>query len=360
MESLLAMAVDRGASDLHLKAGQPPVLRIDGKVRFTEFATLGSDEIRDLALAVMDERERHELAERGSSDFSYALASGDRFRINVFRQRGDTSVAARAVRRQIPDFESLHLPTKVLEGLCQASQGLIVFAGVTGSGKSTSIASCLDYINRRRRCHIVTIEDPIEFLFEDKEAFINQREIGTDVPTFPQALRYLPREDPDVVLVGEMRDQETCESVLRVAETGHLVFTTLHSSTAASAVTRLMDLFPSSEHEFIRLTLAQNLVGVVAQRLVPGSRPEAAQVPMTEVLVSTPLVRKMIREGDEDHLPNLVSAGAEVGMHDFTQDLARLVRDEWVALKDAYEVAPNPEALKMAIRGIDVKQGTLR
>jgi twitching motility protein PilT len=360
MKDLFALALARQASDLHLKAGQPPVLRIDGEIRFTEFATLGAEEVVALAMEVMSERVRREFDQTGSVDFSHMLETGDRFRIDVYRQRGYTSLSARRVTRRIPTFQDLHLPENVLSQVCEARQGLVIFCGITGCGKSTSIATCLNYINQRRRCHIVTIEDPIEFLFEDGKAFINQREVGTDVPTFDLALRHLMREDPDVVLVGEMRDADTCESVLRAAETGHLVFTTLHSSSAPGAITRLLDLFPAVDHPLIRQTLASNLVAVICQKLIAGLRPDVPRVPALEVMLALPGVRQAIRDGDDKRLGDLVSAEADLGMYDFTQDLARLVREQWVELKTAYEVAPSPEALKMAIRGIDVKRGTLR
>jgi twitching motility protein PilT len=360
LEELFRLALAREASDLHLKAGQPPVLRIGGEIHFTEFGTLGAQEVLDLARQVMNERVWKEFEEIGAVDFSHMMESGDRFRLNVYRQRGYTSLAARRVSRHIPDFAELHLDEKLLGPLCNSSQGLIVFAGVAGCGKSSSISACLDYINKRRRCHIVTIEDPIEYLFEDHTAFINQREIGTDCPTFDMALKHLMREDPDVVLVGEMRDRDTCESVLRASETGHLVFTTLHSSSAPGAITRLLDLFPAEEHAIIRQTLAANLVAVVCQMLVPSADPNIVRVPATEVMLTTPMVRKMIREADEVGLGNVLMADVAMGMHDFTWDLARLVREEWVDPKVAYEVAPNAEALRMSIRGIAVKQGTIR
>jgi twitching motility protein PilT len=360
MKELFDLALAREASDLHLKAGQPPVLRIGGEIHFTDLQALTAPDVLDLAGQVMNERVRRQFEEFGAADFSFPTPSGDRFRINVYRQRGFASVAARRVTRHIPDFKELHLDEKLMARLCDVPQGLVVIAGITGSGKSSSIAACLDYINHRRRCHIVTIEDPIEFLFEDHTAFINQREIGTDVPTFDLALKHLMREDPDVVLVGEMRDRDTCESVLRAAETGHLVFTTVHCSSAPGVIPRLLDLFPSEEHPLIRQTLAANLVGVVCQNLVPSADPNIVRVPATEVLLSTPTVRKMIREGDDDALPNVLAADAAFGMHDFTWDFARLVREEWVDPKVAYEVAPNAEALKMAIRGITVKRGTIR
>jgi twitching motility protein PilT len=360
MKELFELALRREASDLHLKAGQPPVLRIGGEIHFTDLPVLSAPEILDLAGEVMNERVRRELEELGATDFSHMMEDGNRFRLNIFHQRSYTSVAARRVARHIPTFQELHLDEKLLSPLCDAPQGLIIFSGVSGCGKSSSIAACLDYINERRRCHIVTIEDPIEFLFEDKKAFINQREIGTDCVTFDLALKHLIREDPDVILVGEMRDRDTCESVLRASETGHLVFTTLHCSSAPGAITRLLDLFRTEEHALIRQTLASNLVAVVCQNLVTAADPNITRVPATEILLNSPTVRKMIREGDEIGLENVLAADTAFGMHDFTWDLARLVREEWIDPKVAYEIAPNPEALKMAIRGIAVKRGTIR
>ena len=360
LPDLLAMALECRASDLHLKVGRPPVLRIDGELRLTDFEPLSAAEVRRLANEVMNERLRAEYEQTGGADFAFTLDSGDRFRINVYRERDMTSVAVRRVSRDIPDFARLHLPAETLGRICQATQGLVIFAGVTGCGKSTSIAACLDNINRHRRCHIVTIEDPIEFLFEDADSFVNQREIGTDVPTFELALKSLMREDPDVVLVGEMRDRETCATVLRAAETGHLVFTTLHASSAPGALLRLLDLFAAEEHDAIRQSLATNLVAVVCQKLVRGSRADARVVPATEVLLTAPTVRELIRRGEISHLSALIEAGATAGMYDFTQDLERLVREDWVEPKDAYEEAPNPEALKMALKGIAFRQGTLR
>jgi twitching motility protein PilT len=362
MADLLALALERQASDLHLKAGRPPALRVNGDLVLTEFGALGADEMGALLQEVLDDRLGRQFEATGSADFAWTLGSGDRFRINVYRERGQASLAARLVTRIIQDFAQLHLPEPVLRGVCEASQGLVIFAGITGCGKSTSIAACLNHINQGRRCHIVTIEDPIEFLFEDAQAFVNQREIGTDVPDFGAALKSLMREDPDVVLVGEMRDAETCTAVLRAAETGHLVFTTLHAPNAPGSVVRLLNFFPVGEHEVMRQTLAANLVAVVCQKLFSGCRPEAPRVPATEVMLSTPQVRELIRKGQADRLADVITAGEGqgLGMHDFTQDLTRLVRDEWIDPEDAYEGAPHPEALKMALKGIAFKQGTLQ
>jgi len=359
-KALFALALARGASDLHLKAGQPPLLRIAGKIQPTEQPPVAAGAVLACALGLMEERVRRRFEETGSADFAYMLESGDRFRVNVYRQRGDVSLAARQVSRHIPTFQQLHLPEKLLQQICEANQGLVIFAGIRGTGKSTTIASCLEQINRTRRCHILTMEDPIEYVFEDKMAFVNQREIGTDVPTFADALRGLAREDPDVVLVGEVRDRNTCESVLRAAEASRVVFTTIHATGAPSVVTRMLEMFPSEDRRLVREILATNLVVIVCQMLLASADPNVARVPATEILVPTPAVRKMIRDGDDAGLATLIAADKDYGMHDFTRDLARLVREEWVDPKTAYEMAPNPEALKMAIRGIDVKQGTLQ
>ena len=359
-KDLFALALASEASDLHLKAGQPPLLRIAGKIRLAEEAPLGADEILTLALDLMDERVRRRFEETGATDFSFMMESGDRFRINVYRQRGDVSVAARHVSRRIPTFQELHLPENTLQLICESNQGLVIFAGVRGTGKSTTIAACLEQINQTRGCHILTMEDPIEYLFEDKMAFVNQREIGTDVPTFAEALRCLAREDPDVVLVGEVRDKDTCESVLRAAEASRLVFTTIHATSASGVITRMLELFPAEDRLLIRQVLATNLVVIVCQMLLASSDPNVLRIPATEILIPTPAIRKMIRDGDDAGLAPLIASDQDTGMHSFTQDLARLVREEWVDPKIAYELAPNPEALKMAVRGIAVKQGTLR
>jgi len=359
-EDLFALALEREASDIHLKAGQPPLLRVAGAIQPTDLASLGADEILQLVLGLMDPRIRQKFEDTGSADFAHQTGSGDRFRINVYRQRGYVSLAARRVSRRIPTFQELHLPEKTFQQICEDRQGLVVFAGVRGTGKSTSIAACLERINQTRRCHILTMEDPIEFLFDDKTAFINQREIGTDAPSFSDALRCLAREDPDVVLVGEVRDKDTCESVLRAAEASRLVFTTVHATSAPAVVTRMLEMFPSEDRRLVREILAANLVVIVCQMLVPSADPNVPRVPATEILLATAAVRKMIRDGDDAGLGPLMAADKDYGMHDFTQDLARLVREEWIDPKVAYEAAPSPEALKMAIRGIAVKQGTLR
>jgi len=360
LDDLLALAAEREASDLHLKAGRPPLLRIAGQIVETDRPALSAEAVRGLLEAVMDDRHRALLQERGDAEFARALPSGDRFRVSVYRQRGLWSAAIRRVSRRIPSFDDLHLPRATMERLCEATEGLVVFAGVAGTGKSTSIAACLDYISARRPCHILTVEDPIEYLIEDRLAFVDQREIGTDVPTYEAALASMLREDPDVVFVSEVRWRAVAEAVLRAAETMRLALTTVHAGSAAGAVVRVLDLFEERERALAREMLASHLVAVVCQRLVEAADPNVARVPATEVMWGTPAVRAAIRAGEFDRLADLIAAGTEEGMHDMTQDLARLVREEWVLPKVAYQVAPNPDALKMAIRGIRPSQGTVR
>ncbi|MDK1032353.1 MAG: type IV pilus twitching motility protein PilT, partial [Planctomycetia bacterium] len=261
--------------------------------------------------------------------------------------------------RNIPTFDELNLPESVLTKVCDSMQGLVLFAGITGCGKSTSIAACLGHINARRKCHIVTIEDPIEFLFEDDKSFINQREVGTDVRDFESAMRTLLREDPDVVLIGEMRDRETFETVLRVAETGHLVFATIHASSASGVITRILDLFPSEEHALIRQSLASNLVAIVCQKLVPSVRKDVERVPATEVLLQDVVVRKMIVQGQESRLADVLAGGNIDGSHNFTISFRELVARDWVTRRVAMQYAPDPDALRMALKGISIKTSTL-
>jgi len=359
-DAFLVLAVERGASDLHLKSGRPPLLRINGRLQATDRPPLAPGTILAHLDAVMDEGARQVLRETGSVDFSRTVAGGDRFRLNVYRQQGMISVAARRVNRSIPTFEALHLPAEALRRICQAQQGLVIFSGLTGSGKSTSIASCLEYINRRRPCHILTLEDPVEYLLEDKEALINQREVGLDVPSFEAALRASVREDPDVMLIGEMRTRESLQGALRAAVTSRLVFTTVHAPRAGDVVGRVLGLVGPEDQPRVREVLANHLVAVVCQKLVSTVDPHVARVPATEILLLTPTVRKAILEGEESRLGTLIEAGRDAGMHDLVQDLARLVQEEWVAPKEAYAAAPNPEALKMAIRGVRVQKGTVR
>jgi twitching motility protein PilT len=360
MDRLFGLASQFKASDLHLKDGMPPTLRIDGSVRPTSIRPLVDAEIRELALGIMDDRLRTAYEETGNVDFAHALPSGDRFRINVFRQRGKTSLAGRRVIRKIPSFEELHLPGDTLSRLCMLHQGLIIFCGQSGCGKSTSIAACLDHVNRHRACHIVTVEDPIEYLHEDKKAFVSQREVGTDVESMERALEFLMREDPDVVLVGEMRNRDTFEAAIRAAETGHLVFATLHASSPGSAIGRILDLYPDDLQNAVRQNIAFNLAGIICQILVPACLEKVKRVPAVEMLVATGMIRKLIRDGEDEKLEDVIKSGGSHGMKDFTASFAELVDRGWVKHQTAYEFAPNQDAVRMALKGIAVKQGIIR
>ncbi len=295
-------------------------------------------------------------AHKGSTDFSFQLDADDRFRINIFRQRGLTSMAARHIPRDIPSFDRLHLPP-ILKRISQLHQGLVLVSGITGSGKSTTIASMIEQINQERTAHIVTLEDPIEFLFEDKKSFINQREIGLDVADFHDALKYLMREDPDVVLIGEIRDQETFEAALHAAESGHLVFGTVHASNAPSTVTRMLELFPVEARSLARTSLVFNLQAVIVLKLLKCIHPDIPRIPAAEVVIANPSVRKMIGEKRENELLGVIRGSYQEGMQDFTESLRDLVAKELISTQTAYEVAPNPDEIKTKLKGISVSGG---
>jgi len=259
------------------------------------------------------------------------------------------------VNNFIPNFEDLHLPPSLVE-LCRYSQGMVLLAGVTGSGKSTTIASMLDWINHNYRKHILTLEDPIEFTFTEDKCLINQREIGMDVKDFMTGMKHAVREDPDVILVGEMRDRETFETAIQAAETGHLVFGTIHASTAPSTIGRILDLFPESMHQAIRSTLVFNMKAVIAQKLLPSIKEGVGRVPTVEIMRFNPIIRKLILEEEDEKLGDAIRIGKEEGMQDFTQSLKDLVDREMIDRATAFEVAPNAEALKMALKGIELSE----
>jgi twitching motility protein PilT len=269
----------------------------------------------------------------------------------VFRQRGLISLAARRVNTMIPPFEDLHLPQS-LETICAARQGLVLVVGPTGCGKTTTIASMIDYINRTRSCHIITVEDPIEYLFKDRKAIVSQREIGLDTKDFEEALTYLMRQDPDVVFVGEMRDAKTVTAGMRAAETGHLVFGTLHSANASQAVHRLLDLFPQNERDLVRQTLSLAIRAVISQVLLPSIKEGIDRIPAVEILITNAAAKKLISEGREGDLPNVIRSSQNDGMQDLTYNLVDLVQKGLIDPKDALKYAPNRDELKMALKGI--------
>jgi len=347
-----------GASDLHLKAGSSPHIRMRTKIFPSRHRPLTNDDLEAMAREVLNEREWAVFKEMGSVDVAEELPGGDRFRINVFRQRGQISLAVRRVSRDIPTFDELHLPPQIAR-IADHAAGLILVAGVTGSGKSTTIAAMLEHINQTRACHIVTVEDPIEYLYVDKKALVSQREVGIDVPTFESALKYLMREDPDVVLVGEMRDLDTFQAALQAAETGHLVFGTIHASGASSTVGRILDLFPPDSRRLARQSLAFNLRAIVCQRLLPCLDEAIGRVPAVEILLVNPPARQAIEEGRDADLADVIRSGEEQGMQDMTQSLLDLIERDQVDPQAAYAVAPNPEELKMRMKGISASRAGL-
>ena len=358
IDVLFKALVKLKGSDLHLKVDRPPYIRVKGELRTLNRGPIDDEEMNRLIYPMMDERNRKIYNNDGGADFAHTcLVDGVqwRFRVNVLTQMGHIGLVARRINNFIPELEGLHLPT-VLYELCKFSQGMILLAGVTGSGKSTTIASMLNWVNRNYNKHILTLEDPIEFMFTEEKCLINQREIGMDVVDFSVGMKHAVREDPDVMLVGEMRDRETFETAIHAAETGHLVFGTIHASTAPSTIGRILDLFPSNMHKAIRSALAFNMRGIIAQKLLPSILPGVQRVPTVEIMMFNPTVRKLILEEQDEKLSDAIRIGAQEGMQDFTMSLKNLVQAKKIDRATAFEVAPNIEALNMALKGIEVKE----
>jgi len=351
MNKYFRAAIKTLASDIHMKVGQPPKLRLYGSLKNTTGEILTPERVEKLVYEILSPVQKEFFLEHGTLDFAHEVDGNNRFRVNIFRQRGLVSLAARRVNTTIPPFEALHLPP-ILERISQGTQGLVLVVGPTGSGKTTTIASMIDFINRSRSCHIVTIEDPIEYLFHDAKAIVSQREIGLDVIDFDEALTYLMRQDPDVVFVGEMRDAKTVTAGMRAAETGHLVFGTMHSSNASQSVHRLLDLFPQSERDLVRQTLSLALRAIISQVLIPCLHEGIDRVPAVEVLLANAAAKKLIAEEREADLPSVIRASVQEGMQDITLNLCQMVRDGSIDPKEAYKFAPNIEELKMALKGI--------
>jgi twitching motility protein PilT len=344
-------AIKTRASDLHLKVGQTPKLRLFGELKKTTGDVLTPEKMQELVFELLSPAQKEFFMEHGTLDFAHEVDGEHRFRTNVFRQRGMISLAARRVNTIIPPFEDLHLPQS-LETICAARQGLVLVVGPTGCGKTTTIASMIDYINRTRSCHIITVEDPIEYLFKDQKAIVSQREIGLDTKDFEEALTYLMRQDPDVVFVGEMRDAKTVTAGMRAAETGHLVFGTLHSANASQAVHRLLDLFPQNERDLVRQTLSLAIRAVISQVLLPSIKEGIDRIPAVEILITNAAAKKLISEGREGDLPNVIRSSQNDGMQDLTYNLVDLVQKGLIDPKDALKYAPNRDELKMALKGI--------
>jgi twitching motility protein PilT len=347
---VLARMVEMGASDVHLTAGFPPAVRVRGAITPLEgYDGVTPQQTRDVVYSILNDDQRKRFENNKQLDMAHAIPGLARFRVNVFFQRGAISAAFRLVPHEIPTLDSLSLP-QILGDFTNRPRGFVLVTGPTGSGKSTTLAAMIDMINEAREDHILTIEDPIEFLHRHKSSIVNQREIGSDAPDFSSALRAGLRQDPDVILVGEMRDLETISTALTAAETGHLVFATLHTQSTAQTVDRIIDVFPPAQQQQVRMQLSIALQGIVTQQLLPTSD-GSGRVVATEVLVPNPAVRNLIREAKTHQIYSAIQTSGSIGMQTMDADLARLVRAGQITRKLAEQRASVPEELKRLLGG---------
>jgi len=349
LKELLSITCQEQASDLHLTVDHPPVLRLAGRlVPLLKKKKLSSEEVRGLSEALMQEEQRQRFLEKKEIDFSYSFVEKEaRFRVNVFFQRGEVACALRLVPAKVPTIEELNLPP-ILHEFTRAEQGFVLITGPSSHGKSTTLAALIDEINHTRTDHIITIEDPIEYVFKDDRSIIDQREVYQDTLSFARALRSTFRQDPDVIMVGEMRDPETIGTAITAAETGHLVFATLHTNSASQTIHRVVDSFPPAQQDQIRAQLSGSLLGVVSQRLIP--RIKGGLIPACEIMLSTPAVANLIRENKIHELPLVIETSAEIGMISLNRALSSLVKRKEITLENALNYSLNPAELKMLIR----------
>jgi len=349
MDELLAKVVEAKASDLHLKVGSPPMIRVDGELRSLDEPPLTPDDTKDFAASLMTEKQIRRFSETNEIDFAYGAPEIGRFRVNVFRQRGTISIAIRQVISEVPEFSTLNLPP-VVQKLALEPRGMVLVTGTTGSGKTTTLAAMIDHINHHLRKHIVTIEDPIEILHRDRKCIINQREVGLDTESYASALKYVLRQDPDIILIGEMRDQETVRTALTAAQTGHFVLSTLHTIDATETVNRIIDFFPLYQQKQVRIMLAGCLRGVISQRLLPRAD-GAGRVPAVEVMVMTGRIRDMILDPSQTHnIRVAIQEGDFYGMQTFDQSLLDLFERGLITLSDATMMAHNPHDFRLMVQ----------
>ena len=336
LSELLAFAVKNGASDIHISSGLPPLIRIDGEMRRIKVDPLTSNVVHDMIYDIMLDSQRKEFEERLEADFAFEIASVARFRVNAYNQARGPAAAFRTIPTEVLSLEDINAPP-IFRTLSEKHRGLVLVTGPTGSGKSTTLAAMVDYVNHSKKGHILTIEDPIEFVHQSHNCLINQREVGRHTQSFNNALRSALREDPDVVLVGEMRDQETISLALTAAETGHLVFGTLHTSSAAKTIDRIIDVFPAGEKEMVRAMLSESLEGVIAQRLL--KKPEGGRVAAYEIMTATPAIRNLIREAKVPQIYGMIQTGRDAGMVTMDQSLDDLVSRNLVTRETARTLA---------------------
>ncbi len=349
LRELLDRATQVEASDIHLAPDRPPAFRVRGELVESGFPPMPSGELATIVADLIPPHQRDAYEREHEVDFSLIEPGVGRFRVNVFHGGGLPHMALRHVKEIIPTIEELHLPP-ILKKLALATRGIVLVCGASGCGKSTTLAAMIEHINRSEHMRILTVEDPVEYLFVDRLSLISQREVGLDTLSFHHALTHLMRQDPDVIMIGEMRDAESFRAALRAAETGHLVFSTLHCSTAAQAPQRILDMFPSSEREPLRLALADTLYAAFCQRLIPATA--GGVLPAVEILINTPIVRNLLIKGSLEKLPAAIETGGEDGMQTFNQAIYNLVRRGDITEAEALRHADNPEALRMNLRGI--------
>jgi len=353
LSSVLGFAVKQNASDVHLKAGMPPILRLNGRlVPIKNHERLAPVEVANAAIAIMNETQKETFRRDHQVDLAYSVPGLGRFRVNIFNQRGAAGIVFRVIPIKILSFEELHLP-EVFHKIAEELRGLILVTGITGSGKSTTLASVLDYINNKRSAHIISIEDPIEFLHKDKFCLINQREIGFDAVSFAEALRGALRQDPDIIMVGEMRDRDTIETALTAAETGHLVLSTLHTIDAVETINRIVTTFPPYQQKQVRIQLASVTKAIISQRLIPTSD-GSARVPAVEVLVTTARVRECIEDKDKTkELFDAISKGhSTYGMQTFDQSILSLLKRGFISYEEALRQSSNPADFELKVKGV--------
>lgn len=354
LHQILKAAVEAGASDVHLKVNAPVVFRVNRKLVTTDLPCPAPETMNAWVEDVVPEHLRARLESEREIDFSYFVPGIGRFRTNMFQQRGEFSMAMRYVKVNVPPFEELGLP-EVVKRIAEEPRGIVIVAGATGCGKSTTLAAMIEHINANFRRHIITLEDPIEYVFEDNQSVIEQREIGLDTLSYHHALKHVLRQDPDVIMIGEMRDAVSVEAAMAAADTGHLVLTTLHTTNAQQSIVRILDFFRADEREQIRRQLAGTLRAVIVQRMV--STVEGGVTPACEIMINTPTIRKLIEENRIEKLTAAIETGVEEGMMTFNQSLLQLVKSGRVDVKEALSKASNPQALEMNLRGIFLDEG---
>lgn len=353
MRRLLNFLSSNEGSDLHLKVGYPPFVRIGGHLRKLQLPSIPDTAyVNEMITPLVPTARWREFETHGSLDFSAAIDDGDRYRINIYRSTGNTHVAVRRVQAKIHDFNDLNLPDVYRNLISKTTEGLVLVCGVTGCGKSSTLAAMVEHINQNRSLHLITIEDPIEFAFHGKKCIISQREVGLDVPNFADALRVVVRQDPDAILIGEMRDRETMLAAIQSAETGHLVLGSLHCADVQLSFSRILEFFDRTEHSFIRSSLANSLRGILCQRLIPGIE-EGRRFPATEVLLVNSIVKDRILHEEDEDLPAILHQCREEGMREYTYSLCELVKQERINRAVAMDFAPSREALTSALKGID-------